>query len=233
MPHEAVHRDAGAYRFCYPLGMLWVAVVITIQMTSQKLTDIGSMTVAASSIIYFITYLFSDLFTEVYGYKNSRKIIWLGFGGMLMSTLLTSVMVSLPSSHIWDLDESYNQLFGQIPQIALGMYVAFLLGELTNAKLMHFLGKKFGGRWLFSRMLLSTLVGQAVDNLSYVFIAYAGSQIFFDLLKMAVNGWIVCVVTEAFFMPLSRQFILWIKNKESEHLSTSTPEKQVYSGAVS
>ncbi len=229
---------------------LFIAVLITsniiavkpIQLLTLPFEFLGSASVIlpASIIIFPISYIVGDVLTEVYGFRIARGVIWLGFGANLLVFIALLVTGTLPGAPFWTPEEqgAYVRILGEIPPIPLltdgimgplpfvllGSFVAYLFGEFSNSTVLALLKYKMQSRYLWIRTIGSTVVGQGLDSLIFIFIAFGiGSRL--DgipgnewgvnlILSTVIFQWIVKILYEAAATPLTYAVVGYMKRKE-------------------
>lgn len=207
----------------------FVAVLIISNIASNKIVQFGSLgsynlIFDAGTILFPLSYIFGDVLTEVYGYKRSRRVIWTGFAavGLLalvlwLVTLLPVAPDSGPNSAVFD------QAVSSTPYIVLGSLVAFWAGEFSNSFVLAKMKVLTKGRWLWSRTIGSTLIGEGVDTLLFAGIAFAmgsalqGSPMASDLLwSIIISNYIYKVGVEVLFTPITYLAVNFLKRAERE-----------------
>jgi uncharacterized integral membrane protein (TIGR00697 family) len=182
---------------------------------------VGAVLVFGAGNLFFpISYIFGDVLTEVYGYARARRVIWAGFAAMLFATLMAWVVIRLPASP----SEPFNStlqpalevVFGNTWRIAVASIVAFWAGDFVNAYVMAKMKLLSGGRWLWSRTIGSTVVGQGVDSVIFYPIAFAGVWTFDTLAGVIAFNWFFKVMVEALMTPATYAAVAWLKRREDE-----------------
>ncbi|MGE3108457.1 MAG: queuosine precursor transporter [Phycisphaerales bacterium] len=173
----------------------------------------------AGNIFFPISYIFGDVLTEVYGYARARKVIWAGFGAMIFATIMSQVIIALPINHA----EPYNQVivpaietvFGNTWRIVVASMLAFWVGDFANSFVLAKMKVLTRGRFLWTRTIGSTIVGQGVDSMLFYPIAFAGIWDSQTLLKVSIFNWIFKVLIEVVMTPAT----YWLCNrlKRAEH----------------
>ncbi|RJQ35969.1 VUT family protein [Candidatus Parcubacteria bacterium] len=196
-------------------GMLWVTVLLVGTFTSLKTFYIGSLVFSVGAIAYPFVYIFADIFTEVYGYRVTRKIVWTGFACMLLSATLTSIYSFVPNPS-FEYNEAFNLIFRAAPIIALGFIVAFFAGELTNSYVVAKMKLWTQGRFIGVRLVLSTLFGQTVDNTIAFFTAFyfAGWFTAEEIIPLTITTVVFATTWEIIVLPITQRVIKIIKRKE-------------------
>ena len=150
-----------------------VATLLISNVASVKLISIGSIVLPASALLFPITYIVGDIIAEVYGYKKARMVIILGFAMNAFMVLFFKLAIALPASETWTLQEAYASVLGTTPRIFIASLSAFLVGSLSNAYVMDLIKKITKGKYLWMRTIGSTIVGEALDTIIFVVIAFS------------------------------------------------------------
>jgi uncharacterized integral membrane protein (TIGR00697 family) len=211
-PAAAANRP---HKYLGIFGMLWVTVLLVGTFTSLKTFYIGSFVFSVGAIAYPFVYIFADIFTEVYGYRVTRKIVWTGFACMLLAATLTSLYSYVPNPD-FQYNEAFNIIFRAAPIVALGFIVAFFAGELTNSYVVAKMKILTKGRFIGLRLVLSTLFGQTVDNSVAFFTAFyfAGWFTAGEIIPLTITTVVFCTAWEVIALPVTQWAIQTIKRKE-------------------
>src|SRR5919202_5256455 len=163
-----------------PQHSTWFVVVVAIFITcllianiiAVKLVNIFGLTVPAAIVIFPISYICGDVLTEVYGYRRARQVIWLGFACNLLAVVAIWVGQILPGAVFWDAQAAYERILGFTPRLLVASFCAYLLGEFANSFVLAKMKVMTQGRWLWSRTIGSTVVGEAVDSALFYPLAF-------------------------------------------------------------
>lgn len=212
---DPVVSASKAHKYLGILGMLWVTVLLVGTFTSLKTFYIGSLVFSVGAIAYPFVYIFADIFTEVYGYRVTRKIVWTGFACMLLAATLTSIYSFVPNPS-FEYNDAFNLIFRAAPIIAVGFIIAFFAGELTNSYVVAKMKLLTKGKHMNLRLVLSTLLGQTVDNTIAFFTAFyfAGWFTAEEIIPLTITTVAFCTIWEVIALPLTRYAIRTIKHKE-------------------
>src|SRR5207245_526865 len=159
------------------IASLFVTCLITANIIAVKLILLFGFLVPAGIIVFPLSYLFGDVLTEVYGYAAARRIIWLGFASNLIFVLFIVAAGALPgASGAWSPGDqaAFDRILGFTPRLLVASFIAYVAGEFLNSFVMARLKIATQGRWLWSRTISSTLIGQGVDSAIFITIAFAG-----------------------------------------------------------
>jgi len=193
---------------------IFVTCLITANIIVVKQINIGDLILPAAIIIFPLSYIIGDVLTEVYGYRQARRVIWLGFLCNLVAVLAIWIAQILPPASVFEAQSAYERILGSTPRFLLASFVAYLTGEFTNSFVLSKMKIMTKGRWLWSRTIGSTIVGQGVDTVVVLTIAFAGVLPFSVLGIMIVSHWLVKVVYEAVATPLTYLVVGYLKRKE-------------------
>lgn len=202
------------YKLLLPLAMLFTAVLIISNTVAVKIVSIGSFTFDAATLLFPLAYILGDIFTEVYGYKTTRRIVWYAIIAQVVMAGTYMLVQVLPSADFWTDQTAYNAILGATPRIVLASLIAFFAGELSNAYVISRMKVKSAGKYLALRTVGSTLVGQAIDTVLFVMIAFAGVFATEELYVMLVSNYIFKVGFEFVLTPVTVSVIQKIKKYE-------------------
>jgi uncharacterized integral membrane protein (TIGR00697 family) len=182
---------------------------------------LGPMLVFGAGNLFFpVSYVFGDVLTEVYGYARSRRVIWAGFSAMLFATAMSTIVVGLPPSASEpfnaQLQPALETVFGGTWRVVCASMLAFWVGDFTNSYVLARMKVWTQGRWLWTRTIGSTLVGQGVDSLVFYPIAFYGIWETGTLFQVLCFNWAFKVAVEVLMTPATYAIVHWIKRHEGE-----------------
>ena len=204
-----------AHKYLGIFGMFWVMFLIVSTFTALKTFYIGAFVFSVGIIAYPFVYIFADIFTEVYGYRVTRKIVWTGFACLLIASILTWSYSYVPNPS-FENDEAFNLIFRAAPLVALSVIAAFFAGEFVNSYVVAKMKLWTKGKLMGVRLVVSTFFGQIVDNT----IAFSGAFYFAgwftvqELIPLIASSVIFCTAWEMVALPLTQRVIRLIKYKE-------------------
>ena len=193
---------------------LFITCLLTANVTASKLITAGSLTLTAGIVLFPVAYIVGDVLTEVWGYAATRRVIWLGFGCNLLMVAAIEAGRVLPPAAVWPGQAAYEEILGQTPRILGASFAAYLIGEFANAYVLARLKIITAGRWLWVRTIGSTVVGEGLDSLVFVGLAFTGHVDARALVEIFINQWLVKVVYEALATPLTYVAVGWLKSSE-------------------
>ncbi len=210
------------------LGLFVAVLLISNVASSAKIIDMGfsifkiPMAFDAGTLLFPISYVFGDILTEVYGYQRSRRVIWMGFFSLALAALVFWVISVLPGEVTWQGyagDNAYQAILGGMSSggIALASLTGFWLGEFSNSFVLAKMKILTNGRWLWSRTIGSTIVGELVDTVAFVAVASAFKVFPWSLfLTLTVANYLFKVTVEAVMTPLTYVVVRALKKAEHE-----------------
>ena len=191
---------------------VFVTCLITANIIAVKVISLGPFTVPAAIFVFPVSYIFGDVLTEVYGYRTARKAIWLAFACNLIFVFFAWVGQVLPVADFWEAQEAYERILGFVPRIVGASICGYLVGEFVNSYVLSKMKIFTKGRWLWSRTIGSTLIGEGLDTAIFITVAFIGTASFAPV--MILNHWAGKVLIEAVFTPLTYVLVNWLKRKE-------------------
>ncbi len=195
---------------------LFVAVLLISNTASSKILNLGPFTFDGGTILFPISYIFGDILTEVYGYRRSRRVIWTGFFCAALMAIVYAVVGALPPAQGWNGQEAYVIILGTTPRIVIGSLVAYWAGEFSNSFTLAKMKLLTQGRWLWTRTIGSTIVGEAVDTTLFVLIAFAGLLPWSLLTGVLLSNYVFKVSVEALATPITYKVVGYLKKVEQE-----------------
>ncbi|KKQ40643.1 MAG: hypothetical protein US58_C0014G0005 [Candidatus Magasanikbacteria bacterium GW2011_GWA2_37_8] len=205
-----------SYRHLDTITVLFVAVLLISNIASSKITTLGWFTFDAGTLLFPLSYIFGDILTEVYGYKRSRKTIWLGFFCAALMSVVLIVVGMLPAAADWGNQDAYNKILGLTPRIVLASLIAFWCGSFSNSFILAKLKVFTAGKWLWVRTVGSTVVGELIDSALFVVIAFSGLMPTAALITIIISNYLFKTGVEVLFTPITYKVVGWLKKKEQE-----------------
>jgi uncharacterized integral membrane protein (TIGR00697 family) len=193
---------------------LFVTCLITANITAVKLVNLFGFILPAAILIFPLSYIIGDVLTEVYGYRQTRRVIWLGFFCNFVTVLAIWMGQVLPAASFWDAQEAYERILGYAPRLLFASFLAYLVGEFANSFVLAKMKIATRGRWLWLRTIGSTLVGQGLDSLVFITLAFAGTIPMGALILTIVTQWLAKSIYEAAVTPLTYMVVKFLKQKE-------------------
>lgn len=211
------------FRFYDLFVHAFVVVLLISNLVGQKICAIPLFTwngepfiayISGAQLLFPLTYIFGDIFTEVYGYGASRRAIWLGFAACAVLSLMGLFVVWIPAASDWPHQAAFEVVFYTVPRFILASLVAFWLGEFTNSYTLAKMKLWTEGKYLWMRTVGSTVTGQFVDTTVLVLIAFGGRESWPMMWKLIVSAYLGKVLYEVLATPLTYLVVNRLKRAE-------------------
>ncbi|HSM26057.1 MAG TPA: queuosine precursor transporter [Anaerolineaceae bacterium] len=226
--NQETERKKG-YRYYDLIMVIFVTVLLLSNIASSaKIVDWGvslfglPLAFDAGTILFPISYIFGDVLTEVYGFRRSRRVIWVGFGALIFSSLVLALVRILPGEAAWQEyagQNAYDAILGGMSTggIVIASLIAYLIGEFSNSVALAKIKVKTEGRFLWVRTIGSTLIGQGFDTLIFVTVAtLLGVFPWVIWGSLVVSNYIFKVGIEAIMTPATYLVVTKLKKEENE-----------------
>lgn len=213
-PAAVQARDLRTYRHFDLLLAIFLVVLLISNLVGQKLCVIFGRVISGAQLLFPLTYIFGDVFTEVYGYAASRRAIWLGFIANGLLALMGLITVWLPPAPGWHNQQAFATVFYQIPRLIIASLVAYWCGEFTNSYTLAKMKLWTGGKMLWSRTVGSTVTGQFADTMLLVAIGFAGTAPVGTLFNFFVTSYMGKVLYEVIATPATYAVVAFLKRSE-------------------
>ena len=221
------HEQPKQYRYYDGVMALFITTLLVSNLlSSAKIIDLGvniggfAFVFDAGTLIFPISYIFGDILTEVYGYKRARRVIWMGFLSSALMAFFVWLAGVLPGESFWlslNGESAYQTILGGIVGLVIASLSAYWVGSFSNSYVLAKMKIATKGKWLWSRTIGSTLVGQGVDTLTFITIATLlgvfPAEIF---LSLVITNYILKVGIEVMMTPLTMGVVGWLKREENE-----------------
>lgn len=201
-----------SYRFVI-IAAVFVTALITANVIAVKIISLGPFFAPAAVVIFPLSYIFGDVLTEVYGYQIARRVIWLGFFCNLIFVVFVWLGQILPAAPFWQDQSSYISILGFTPRLLVASLIGYFAGEFVNSFVLAKMKIMTRGKWLWSRTISSTVVGQALDTGIFITVAFIGTPSFNPMLIL--YHWGIKVGIEVLATPFTYWIINTIKRTES------------------
>lgn len=223
VPEERTSRETSPGRrtlavspYFVVIVALYVTCLITANIIAVKLINIGPWVAPAGVLVFPVAYIVGDVLTEVYGYSMARRVIWLGFACNALAVGAIALAGALPSPDYWDAGSAYHRILGSTPRLLGASFAAYLVGEFANAYVLARLKLLTRGRFLWTRTIGSTVVGEGFDSLVFITFAFAGTAgiDFSALRELVLTQWLIKSAYEIICTPLTYWVIATFKRIE-------------------
>jgi len=218
-------RNTRHYRYFDLIMAAFVTVLLCSNMIgpgkSCLVTVFGvSLVFGVGNLFFPISYIFGDVLTEVYGYARARKVIWAGFGAMLFYVVMSQIVIAMPVNPAEPfnarLQPALEICFGASWRIVSASILAFWVGDFVNSFVLAKMKLLTGGRWLWTRTIGSTTLGQFIDSAIFYPLAFANVWEAETIASVVLFNWLLKVAVEVCFTPLTYLIVGWLKRAEQE-----------------
>jgi len=221
-------QNPTSYKYLDVVAAFFVVVLVVSNIASSaKIVDFGislfsiPLVFDGGTLLFPFAYVLGDVLTEVYGFRTARRVIFVGFGALLLTTGVFFVLGLLPSEAGWEAETggnvAFNSILGGISygSIVVASLSAYLAGELSNAIILSKLKVKMKGRLLWVRTVGSTLVGEFLDTAIFVLIASAMGVFSWEIFwSLVLTNYILKCGIEAIVTPFTYWASWFLKKKE-------------------
>jgi queuosine precursor transporter len=215
-----------SYKYLDIITALFVSVLIISNIASTKILLFWKFTFDGGTLLFPLSYIFGDVLTEVYGYKKSRKVIWTGFFCLLLMAITLMIVIALPPAKDWPYQEAFKNILGLTPRIVIASLIAFWAGEFSNSYVLAKMKILTKGKYLWTRTIGSTLIGEALDSVIFCTIAFIGV---FSIIPIIISNYIFKCGIEIIFTPITYKIVKFLKKKENvDYYDLKTDFKPFY-----
>lgn len=200
------------------LTVLFVTALLISNTTAAKQVLLfGKITITSAEFIFPLTYVLSDVFSEVYGYRWSRLTCYLGFGANLIMVLFFQMTIITPAPQYWAHQEAFKIVLGNTPRIWIASMFAFLMGDLVNDKIFKRMKEKYANSHekFWQRAIVSSFVGEIVDSSIFLPIAFIGQMPFKNLVTMMIFQTLVKTLYEVIILPITYKVVKIVSKIEN------------------
>ncbi len=212
LPQDSL--SSGHFGWFSIITSVFVTCLIVSNIIAVKMVSVAGLTVPAAIIVFPVSYICGDVLTEVYGYHQARRVILLGFFCNLIAVLAIFGGQILPGASFWDGQAAYERILGYTPRLLVASFLAYLVGEIANSYVLARMKIATKGRWLWTRTIGSTLVGQGLDSLVFLSLAFAGTMPVVELTSAIVTQWLMKCLYEASATPITYLAVSLLKRHE-------------------
>lgn len=197
------------------LGSLNITCLLISNIITIKTINISGLIFTAGDILFPITYILNDVFTEVYGFKKARFIIWISFFCNLLMVIIFGITIALPVDETFEMQSALVNILGSIPRILFASFISFLIGNFANSIVLSKMKVKTKGKYLALRTITSTLIGEGLDTLLFIPIVFIGTLDLKSILFLMIDTYILKVLLEVVLTPITYKVVKFIKRKEN------------------
>lgn len=197
------------------LGSLNITCLLISNIITIKTINISGLIFTAGDILFPITYILNDVFTEVYGFKKARFIIWISFFCNLLMVIIFGITIALPVDETFKMQSALVNILGSTPRILFASFISFLIGNFANSIVLSKMKVKTKGKYLALRTITSTLIGEGLDTLLFIPIVFIGTLDLKSILFLMIDTYILKVLLEVVLTPITYKVVKFIKRKEN------------------
>lgn len=196
------------------ISAVFVAILLISNTVGGKIISVCGLNLPGGIVVFPISYIFGDVLTEVYGYRASRRVIWTGLGCAIMMSLVYLLVEILPPASFWPHQEAYKAILGFAPRVTVASIIAYFCGEFCNSYVLAKMKIWTKGKYLWTRTISSTVVGEGVDTGIFCVIAFAGVFAPSAILSVIVSNYIIKVLYEVAATPITYKVVAYLKRTE-------------------
>lgn len=204
------------YKLITLITAFFVAVLMISNIVSTKIVDFGWFTFDWWTLLFPLSYIFWDVLTEVYWYKQSRKIIWIWFWTLLLMSITIIVVWALPPAKDWPYQNDYNNILWLTPRIVIASLIAYFAWEFSNSYTLAKIKIWMSGKHLWIRTIWSTLIWEFIDTILFIFIAFYWAFSWNIIAALLISNYIFKVWIEVLFTPVTYWVVTKLKKIENE-----------------
>lgn len=197
------------------LGSLNITCLLISNIITIKTINIFGLIFTAGDILFPITYILNDVFTEVYGFKKARFIIWISFFCNLLMVIIFGITIALPVDETFEMQSALVNILGSTPRILFASFISFLIGNFANSIVLSKMKVKTKGKYLALRTITSTLIGEGLDTLLFIPIVFIGTLDLKSIFFLMIDTYILKVLLEVVLTPITYKVVKSIKRKEN------------------
>lgn len=174
--------------------------------------------------LFPLAYILGDVLSEVYGFKATRRAIYLGFGSIILAAVCFFIVIELPSASFYENQEALETVVGVVPRLVLAGLAGYLVGQMLNSLVLVAIKERTKEKHLWARLIGSTIVGEFFDTLIFCAIAAGviGITTWDDFVNYVIVGFIWKTLVEILVMPITYQVIGYIKKREPTYREPAT-----------
>lgn len=204
------------YKYLGLITTLYIAFQLISDVTAGKIVQLGFFTVSATVLYFPITYIFSDILTEVYGFAKARSVVWQALLASVLAGLIYQLVVWLPPADGFDANDAFSRVLGPVPRILLGGWIAVWAGGILNDYVLAKMKIWTKGKYLWTRTITSTIVGEGVNTVLFYTIALYSVLPNNLLISSILSGWFLKTLVEVVLTPVTYYVVAKLKKVENE-----------------
>jgi len=197
-------------------GTLFCVCLITANVLETKQISFGIVNVTAGLIVFPVSYIINDVVCEVWGYRRTRMLIWMGFVMNFMFVIFGAIADWIPGASYWNGEEGFHTIFGLAPRITAASFIAFLAGSFINAYVMSRMKLASSGKNFSARAILSTVFGELTDSVIFFPLALGGVIPWEEMPSLVISQVTIKTLYEILVLPLTIRVVAFTKAHDNE-----------------
>lgn len=215
--------SSGQFKVLTLFLVLNVAFQLISDATAAKIVFLFGFGVSVTVLYFPLTYIISDIITEVYGYAHARRILWYTLLASVLAGVFYQIAVAVPAAPFFERADAYESVFGVVPRVLIGGWLAVFSGDISNNYVLAKLKIVTNGKHLWLRTISSTVVGQFINTTVFYVVALGGVLPRNVLLEGILAGWVIKTMVEALLTPVTYFIVFNIKRIEGvDHYDKGT-----------
>ena len=195
-------------------SMLFCVCLITANVLETKQMAFGPISITGGLIVFPVSYIINDCVCEVWGYRKTRLLIWLGFSMNFLFVMFGALCDAIPGAPYWDNEAGFHAIFGLAPRVAAASFVAFIVGSFANAYVMSRMKVSSQGKNFSLRAIMSTIFGETADSLIFFPLALGGVVPTEELPVLILSQIVLKTLYEIIVLPITIQVVKYTKRHE-------------------
>ncbi len=201
-------------KFFQFIAALFVTCLVVANIIAVKIGSFWGVFLPVAVVVFPITYIIGDILTEVYGYAAARRVIWTGFACNLVAVVAILIAIRVPSAPFFSNQSGFASILGFTPRLLVASFLAYLVGQFMNSLVMAKMKIKTNGKWLWTRTIGSTIVGEGLDSLIFITVAFSGVVPTAAIGSLILAQWIFKTLFEVIATPVTYAAVGFLKKSE-------------------
>ena len=204
-----------SFNYLPVLTGFFTATLLISNVLNCKIIRVGQLPFTGGLILFPLVALFGDVLTEVYGYAETRKVIWTGLTSLVLLIVTVAIVGALPADPLWHNQVAFVAILGAVPRVAAASLIAYFVGEFCNSYVLAKYKIRTAGKWMSWRFVISTALGQLIDSGTFVAVAFTGRLPLREMIEVSLTGWAIMVTWEIAALPLTVPLVKALKRIEN------------------
>ena len=213
------YADTGVSLYPYIVAG-FVAILLISNISATKLIAAGPLITDGGAFLFPLAYVIGDVLSEVYGWKATRRAIWIAFAMAALAAITFYLVQLSPPAEGWENQAAFEAVIGFVPRIVLASLAGFLAGQMLNSLVLVKIKERTSENHLWARLVGSTAVGELADTVVFCTIAFYGVITGGDFLNYIVTGYFYKTAIEILLLPVTYRVIAWVKQNEPSYSAT-------------